>query len=169
MRVDVTDPRGILIDQYEFTAVPSIAKIPEAKTAMLEMTETAGELRIKKDRVAMVIDKATRSLKEVQSDGKTVLLGDALLMVLPLNGNGNGIQMTGDTARFDPITATCTNRSISHVEQSVDSNNFILRVSDRSDEARGYTEYRIAGDGLTVSYRYEILKNINPSAGGPRI
>ena len=83
VRVDVMDPRGILIDQYEFTAVPSIAKMPEAKTAMLEMTENAGELRIKSDRVAMVIDKATRSLKEVQSDGKTILLGDALLMVFP--------------------------------------------------------------------------------------
>ena len=166
VQVDVSDPRGILIDQYEFTGIPSIPEMPKARITPSVSIETSREVRITCGSVTMVIDKATRTLKEVQSNGKTVLLGDALLMVLPLNGKGNGTQMTGDTARFDPFNATCANRYVSQVEQSMNGDNFILRVSDQSDEARGYTEYQISDGGLTVSYSYEILKNINPRQVG---
>jgi hypothetical protein len=42
----------------------------------------------------------------------------------------------------------------------------MLMAFDQSDEARGYTGYRITDGGLVVTYRYEILKNVNPRQVG---
>jgi hypothetical protein len=166
LRVDVTDPRGFVLDQYEFSVIPPMPKIVEINAAPAIRTETAADIRIKSGNLVMLIDKATHSLKEVQVNGKPVFRGDALLMVLPLNGDGNGTQMLGDNARFDPYTATCANRSVSRVEQSMDGSDFLLRVYDQSDEANGFTDYRLSNGTLTVSYRYQILKNINPRQTG---
>jgi hypothetical protein len=166
VHVEVTDPRGIVIDQYEFTAVPAIAIATTTKPLPAEKSETAAEIRLTSGGLVVLIDKATSSLKEVQLNGKTVLRGDALLMVLPLNGKGNGTQMKGDNARFDPYTATCANRSVSRVELTKEGDDFMLMAFDQSDEARGYTGYRITDGGLVVTYRYEILKNVNPRQVG---
>jgi hypothetical protein len=164
--VEVTDPRGVVIDQSEFTAIAALVKSDEMKNEILTKTEDDLKIKISSGTVSMVIDQPNGLLKEIQSDGKTVLLGDAELMVLPLNGKGNGTQMTGDTAKFLPFTARCKNRVVQRMEQSVVGQEFILKVFETTDEAKGYTEYRLLNGKLNISYNFEIQKNINPRQVG---
>jgi len=164
--VEVTDPRGIVIDQYEFTSVPFIADLKEIEIIKTTKTEDKSEIRISSGSITMVIDKKNNMLKEIQSGGKTVILGDALLMVLPLNGKGNGTQMKGDNAKFDPFTATCSNRIVQRMEQTFDQQGYRLRIYDKSDEAKGFTEYVLSNGELQLNYKYEIRKKITPRQVG---
>lgn len=164
--VEVTDPRGVVIDQYEFTAVPVMAETEEIPIVKTTKTEDKSEIRISSGNITMVIDKKNNTLKEIQSSGKTVISSDALLMVLPLNGKGNGTQMKGDNATLDPYTATCKNRIVQRMELTPVSDGFTLKMYDKSDEAKGYTEYVLSNGELQLNYKYEIRKKINPRQVG---
>lgn len=164
--VEVKDPSGLVIDQYEFTLIPQMADVIKRSNVKTTLTENNSETRITSGNITLVIDRNNHSLKEILSDGKTMIEGDARLMVLPLNGEGNGTQMKGDTARFDPFTATCNNRVAERIEQTSDEQGYRLRIFDRSDEATGYTEYLLSNGELNVNYKYEIRLNINPRQTG---
>jgi beta-galactosidase len=164
--VEVTDPRGFVMDQYEFTAVPRIVEATEIGPARSLRTENKTEIRISSGKTTLVIDKIHHSLKGIQVNGETMISGDAALMVLPLNGSGNGAQMTGDAATFKPFTAPCTHRSVQSLEVRSNGDGYDVRISDRSDEARGYTEYTVGQSGIQVRYSYEIQRNINPRQVG---
>ena len=164
--VEVTDPRGVVIDQSEFTAIPAMVKPDEIRNIAIIKTEDHLKIKISSGAVSMIIDKPNGLLKEITSDGKTMLHGDAELMVLPLNSKGNGTQMTGDTAKFLPFTARCKNRIIQRMEQSVVGQEFILKISETTDEAKGYTEYHLLNGEIKISYNFEIQKDINPRQVG---
>jgi len=166
IRVDVTDSRGVVIDQYEFTPIPVLNIFTNRNQVKQSLDETEAELSCTSGNLSMIIDKPSGSLREIQLDGKPVIQGDALLMVLPLNGKGNGTQMKGDNARFDPFTATCKDRTVERMETIVEADGFILRIYDKSDEAHGYTEYCLAGGELKISYKYEVSMRINPRQVG---
>jgi beta-galactosidase len=164
--VKVTDPRGVIIDQYEFTVIPKLAVLKEVVKVKDSRYETDSEIRIIRGNTVMIIDKSAHCLKEIRHKDQAVILGDALLMILPLNGKGNGTQMKGDQAVFAPFTSTVRNRSVSKVEQLSGKDGFSVRVYDSSDEARGYTEYILSDEGLIVSYQYEVNVDINPRQVG---
>jgi beta-galactosidase len=166
VQVDVTDPRGVLIDQYDFSALPALNPVALDKPMPLKTLETTGETIWTSGETGLMVTKEDHLLQMVRSHDRPVLLGEALLMVLPLNGAGNGTQMRGDTARFEPFTSTVPDRTVEQSEWSADDAGFRLRVYDRSDAARGYTDYRLESGTLTVSYRYEILESINPRQVG---
>lgn len=163
---EVTDPRGVLIDQYEFKAIPFNAETKAIHDEKTFKTENAFETRITNGGITLIIDKTNNSLKEIQQDGKTMILGDAILMVLPLNGNGNGTQMKGDSVKFNPFTASCKNRVVQRIEQLSTSHSFKLKVFDQSDEAKGFTEYLLSKGELNINYKYEIRTDINPRQVG---
>jgi beta-galactosidase len=164
--VEVTDSRGVIIDQYEFTVIPKLAVLKEVVKVKDSRYETDSEIRIIRGNTVMIIDKSAHCLKEIRHNDQAVILGDALLMILPLNGKGNGTQMKGDQAVFAPFTATVKNRSVSRIEQLGSDNGFKIRVYDNSDEARGYSEYFLSDEGLVISYQYEINISINPRQVG---
>jgi hypothetical protein len=164
--VEVSDPRGVVIDQYMFTPVPELLVPKEIAVQKTIKTESSAEIRIVSGNISMVIDKASRMVKEFQLSGETMMIGDAKLMLLPLNGKGNGTQMKGDNARFDPFTATCTNRVVEKVEISPEDQAFKVRIFDKSREARGYAEYVLANGVLHINYIYEVKVNINPRQVG---
>ncbi len=164
--VEVTDPRGVAIDQYDFKAVPAIIQTPEVRKARTTKSENTSELRITSGSTTLIVDKIHGVLKEIQMGGKVMISGDAALMVLPLNGNGNGAQMTGDGARYEPFTAACSHPVVQRLEVKPDGDGYDVRVYERSDEANGYTDYVVAGSGLQVHYTYEIRQNINPRQVG---
>jgi beta-galactosidase len=166
IQVEVTDPRGVVIDQYEFNAIPVLKGQAETRVEKIARTENNAEILIRSGNITLVIDKINNCLKEIRTERGAVITGEALLMILPLNSEGNGTQMLGDGAKFDPFTATSKNRVVLKLEQTLTDQEFILTIYDRSDEAMGYTEYHLAGDKLIVGYGYEVRKNINPRQVG---
>jgi beta-galactosidase len=164
--LEVTDHRGVTIDQYEFIAVPLLVEPKENRVEKLTRTEENSRIRISSGNIAMIIDKTNNDLKEIQMDGKVLILNDARLMILPLNGKGNGTQMKGDNAKFDPFTSSCKNRIVQRIEQAFPGQGFSLKVYDISDDAKGYTEYLLSDGELNINYKYEIRKDINPRQVG---
>jgi hypothetical protein len=166
VHLDVTDPRGFVADQYEFKVTPTFSDRAEPEKEKITRTDINQEIIINDGPVALVMDKSSHRLKGIRFEGITMMNGEALLMILPLNGEGNGTQMRGDGAKFEPFTASCKNRVVQHMESSMNDQEFRLRSNEISDEARGYTEYLLTNGELQVSYQYEIRQNINPRQVG---
>ena len=74
--------------------------------------------------------------------------------------------MTGDNTDIQSFTQVCRNRVIQRTETSSGDGKLVHRIYDITDEARGYTEYIICDGELQVSYKYELLKEINPRQTG---
>jgi beta-galactosidase len=164
--LEITDSRGVLIDQYEFKAIPGRIEPVIIKDERIITSEDDFELRVSCSNIIMLIDKKNNCLKEIQLDGKTIIAGDAALMILPLNGEGHGTQMRGDNVKFDPFTASCKNKVVQWIESVIDNQKFKLRVYDKYNEAVGYTEYCLSNGELSISYKYEVTENINPRQVG---
>ncbi len=164
--VEVTDPRGVVVDQYEFNVLPKLEVFKENINISTTKTEDKSELRIQSGKVNLIFNKIELVLKEITYNGKTMLSGNSELMILPLNGKGNGTQMKGDNVTFDPFTASCKNRVVQRIEQSLDDNGLKLKIFDKSDEARGYTEYLLSNEVLSIDYKYEINVKVNPRQVG---
>jgi hypothetical protein len=168
--VEVADPRGVMIDQYEFTLLPKSklteSKNTENKTQRILKAENETEISFTSGGITLIIDRSSGLLKEFRSEGSTIITGDAKLMILPLNGEGKGTQMTGDNTDIQAFTQVCMNRVIQRSETSSSDGKLIYRIYDNTDEARGYTEYIICDGELQVSYKYELLKEINPRQTG---
>lgn len=164
--VEVADPRGVIIDQYEFLLTPMISRRNEPESSKIIKTVTDGETLFTSGTVTMVIDNQTGILREIRNNGKKIITADAKFMIIPLNGEGNGVQMTGsntDIAAFNPV---CTNRIVQSTDITVDDDKLIYRVYDSSEEVGGYTEYDLKSGLLTIDYRYVIRKDINPRQYG---
>jgi len=164
--VEVCDPRGIVIDQYEFTAIPEIANLIKSANYKTVLTETNSEIHLSSGNISIIIDRANNCLKKIISDGKTMIVGDAALMILPLNGKGNGIQMNGDSSKYDPFTDVCKDRVLQKMELISERDGYSVRFNDINNDAKGYTQYLLSNGELKISYRYEISRNINPRQVG---
>jgi beta-galactosidase len=164
--LEIIDPRGIVIDQYEFKAVPGRVETKKIKDEKAIIFEDDSKIQASCGDITMVIDKTNNCMKAIQLDGKAIVSGDVALMILPLNGEGHGIQMRGDNVKFNPYTTSCKNRVVQRIEYILDNQKFMLRIFDKYNEAQGYTEYCLSNGELNISYNYEISENINPRQVG---
>lgn len=164
--IEVADPRGVIIDNYEFITIPLMSERNELAICKVSRTENHGETTFACGIVTMVFDSRTGILKEIRQNGRKVITGDSKLMILPLRGDGNGIQMTGSNTDIAAYNPACKNRIVQSTEVNLNEDKLIYRVYDSSEEAEGYTEYKLKGGLLTIGYRYTIRKEINPRQYG---
>ncbi|MBO9619923.1 MAG: hypothetical protein J7539_12915 [Niabella sp.] len=165
--LDVYDTRNVLIDQYALAVVPFLEEearsslkpmpIKYAKTAKAIAATISGlEVRLNKQKGTIEIAKSNKPVAQLSQ-----------LMLLPLNGNGLGTQMTGAAQVFEPFTATCHNRIVEKIAYSCDAASFRIKVYDTYEEATGYTEYNFTGDqNISIHYRYTASKDVNPRQWG---
>jgi beta-galactosidase len=168
LTINVRDPRGLLIDTYQFQIMPKLTTPVTASTATpLIYSQSGNVITAKNKNVSISFNQATGDLSQISSNGATVLQNGIRLMVLRLTGEGRGVQMTGDTQFFDAFTAVCQNRVVQSVKTEKGKNEFVVVVKDDYDEAYGTVNYRIANNGvLTVDYKYTLKKEINPRQWG---
>jgi hypothetical protein len=89
------------------------------------------------------------------------------LLLLPLNGEGRGTQMTGEAQTFDPFTNTCANRNIKTVDYNCSQDKFVITLHEDYNEASGHVQYELTQDNdVRINYRYTINKDINPRQWG---
>lgn len=163
LELTVTGVRGFVVDEYCFRVLPEQLTVQEAvQAATLSCQEKDDEITIQSKGGTFVLNKRN-ALLTAEKEDNTILQQSPRLMVLPLNENGEGIQMIGKDQKFAPYNPVCEN----WVAQSiacVSSNDLVsVKVKGSYKEAEGVLEYRFYGDGrVTFAYDFTMLQDISP-------
>lgn len=166
MELTVTGVRGFVIDQYSFRILPECGQPMQRLMGKLSWQEKTDRIEVESLGGHFTIDKRN-GLLSAERNGKTVLHQSPSLMVLPLNGEGEGIQMMGKDQKFEPYNPVCENwlaRSVTFVpgEEVVS-----VKVKGSYKEAEGVLEYRFHKNGeVTFAYNFTMLQDISPRQTG---
>lgn len=159
--------RGFEVDAYHFQILPEISRKQElVPTEKVELQETTDVYDIKVGAVSYCVDKKSGLLTS-SVNGKAVLLKSPELMVLPLNAEGEGIQMVGKDQKFEPYTPVCAHWVAQKIERRDVNNEVRIRTYGKYDEAEGYFEYIFKGTGeIECDYNFTMLKEVSPRQVG---
>lgn len=166
MELTVTGVRGFVIDQYRFRILPEYEQPVQHLTGELSWQEKTNQIEIESLGRHFTIDKRN-GLLSAECNGKTVLHQSPSLMVLPLNGEGEGIQMVGKDQKFEPYNPVCENwlaRSVTFIpgEEVVS-----VKVKGSYKEAEGILEYCFHKNGEVIfTYNFTMLQDISPRQTG---
>jgi len=167
--INVIDPRNILIDQYAFEPVIKAKEIIKSQivTSEIKYGKAANNITAQIGEIQISLDKSTGNIIVTKGSSKNSFLQLGQLMLLPLNGEGDGTQMTGKAQVFEPFTNTCSNRVVKEIEYGCLPGKFTVRIYDNYDEAGGYTQYEFSSDkDISIHYNYTVNKDINPRQWG---
>jgi len=165
--VDVYDTKNVLIDQYAFGVVPAVIEqqVSTPATTPIIYKKTADVVNARVSNLDFKLN-IQEGIVNLSKAGKQVAtLGT--LMVLPLNGEGLGTQMTGEAQVFEPFTEVCSNRVIRKVAYNCGESVFQVKIYDEYEEASGFTVYEFnANKNITIQYHYAGNKPVNPRQWG---
>lgn len=168
LNLTVTGVRGYEIDRYCFHILPEASEVHLQKNASGKLTwrESTELIDINAGNIRFSISKRNGLLSATRQ-GKNVLNQSPSLMVLPLNGEGEGIQMTGKDQTFTPFNPICNNWIAKSVNCIPDKKVIEVKVQGSYEEAEGELSYRFYSDGeVKVSYRFTLLKDVSPRQTG---
>lgn len=166
LELTVVGVRGFEIDRYCFQLLPEHLKPVVSAGGKLACQEKGNVIEVQSNGGTFTVDTRNGLLFAGQGSD-AVLLQSPTLMVLPLNGEGGGIQMTGTNQKFEPYNPVCENwvaRSITCL-----SSDDLVRVQVKGTykEAEGTLEYRFHQDGkVTFAYDFTMLQDISPRQTG---
>ena len=170
MTIKVYDPRGVQVDIYQFDVVPMVSDITPVQKNVNQpwsYSQTDNTITAKSGNLNVKYNLASGNVTQITNNGATIWNTGAQLMVLPLNNEGRGIQMTGESQQFDPFTAVCKNRKLTAIKIDKAKNGFTVNVSDDYDEAEGTVNYIFFTNGsVKIDYKYTIKKDVNPRQWG---
>lgn len=168
--MDVYDPRNVLIDQYAFEVVPKVEEtVKQQKTgiSIFKYSQSENTIVAQNAGLKITVDKQTGNIEVIKSHFQKPMFQMGALMLLPLNPEGRGTQMTGEPQVFSPFTNTGTHRIVKKVEYNESPSAFTITVHDNYDEAWGYTTYEFSGgNNISIHYHYTVNKDINPRQWG---
>jgi len=168
--MEVYDPRNILIDQYAFAIVPQVEEIAKQQNAVapsIKYTKAENAVTAQTAGLQIILNKTTGNIAISKVSSQKPFLQMGALMLLPLNPEGRGTQMTGEAQVFSPFTNTGAHRVIKKIEYSCSPAAFTVTVYDSYDEAWGYTTYQFSdGKNISIQYHYTVNKDINPRQWG---
>ena len=165
----VVGVRGFEVDRYSFHIAPEVelctAEKPK-RMPKIQCNEQPDAFEVETGGRRFTVDKRN-GLLTVERDGQPLLTGDPSLMVLPLNAEGEGIQMTGKDQKFAPYNPVCRNWTAERVVCTPGNDRVEIAVSGRYAEAEGTLTYGIAADGsLTVGYDFTMEQAVSPRQVG---
>lgn len=163
----VTGVRGFEIDRYSFRLLPESKTLaPKRSGKKLLCRETEEQIGIDAGECRFVVGKRDGLLTVVSRDEEKLLCSPSL-MVLPLNGEGEGIQMTGKDQTFAPFNPVCQNWVAQSVEYIPAKEKAEVIVRGSYKEAEGKFCYRFYPDGtVTVDYDFTLLQDVSPRQTG---
>lgn len=162
----VTGVRGFIVDEYKFQILPTQTQKQTLIAERITMEETAEAIEINSISGHFRIDKRSGLLSSGQK-GQTVLSNGPQLMVLPLNREGEGIQMTGKGQTFKPFNPVCQNWVARSVVRTTDNDDICVQVRGTYKEAEGIFEYHFKTTGeVLFTYHFTLLQDVSPRQTG---
>lgn len=163
IHLSIIGSQGFIVDEYSYPLLPeqSVLKLVKLSKKVL-YKDLSSTIEIDFQGNTYSVDKSN-GLISARQKGKALFLNSPSLMILPLNGDGEGIQMTGKDQKFIPYNPTCKNwiaKSV-HVE-SADTGVKVF-VSGGYEEAIGEFVYEFSSSGeMTIHYDFRVLKEVQP-------
>lgn len=168
LNLTVTGVRGFEIDRYSFRLLPEAVKRQPAKSVSgkISCQEFDDRIEIKTSDHSFRISKLN-GLFSAEHKGREVLTNAPTLMILPLNGEGEGIQMTGKDQTFSPFNPICENWVAQSIAYSSSKERVEVKIRGSYKEAEGELEYQFYPNGeVTVAYHFILLRDISPRQTG---
>lgn len=165
--VSVIGSRGFEVDRYRFALrakQPARERRKRVKPSLKKLDD--GSLTVKSGDLLFNIDAATGALTSSHGS-RRLLTGGPWLMVLPLNNEGEGVQMTGRDQTFAPYTPVCGDWKLTSINAVRSKNEVTVTIEGQYDVARGSFIYRFDSyGGLTVDYDFSMTDSISPRQTG---
>lgn len=163
LELTVNGVRGFVVDQYHFRILPELIQPAESeKSLRLTYQEQPEALLIGMGDAQFSISRRNGLLSATQK-GKALLLPSPSLMVLPLNGAGEGIQMIGRDQNFTPYNPICESWMAQSVACIPTDEMIRVQVKGSYQEAEGTLEYQFHANGeLILSYDFTMLQAVSP-------
>lgn len=167
LELTVKGVRGFVIDQYQFQILPELVKQPEKqKVGRLSCQEHQEAIEVQMGDCQFAISRRN-GLLSAEEKGKVILHHSPSLMVLPLNGHGEGIQMIGRDQNFTPYNPVCENWIAQSITCTPGDEVICIKVEGRYKEAKGMLEYQFSANGeFTVTYDFTMLQSVSPRQTG---
>lgn len=167
MELAVTGVRGFVIDEYRFRILPEqLKEQTQDQTGTLSWQEGPDAIEIQSGKGDFSINRRT-GLLSAECNGKIVLHQSPSLMVLPLNGEGEGIQMVGKDQKFEPYNPVCEDWLAQSVTFVPGEEVVSVKVKGNYKEAEGVLEYRFHKNGeVTFTYDFTMFQDISPRQTG---
>lgn len=165
--INITSPQGNIIDQYRFSIRPEQLLPATKPTGTISFSENELQYIITSGKHIYQVSKLN-GLMQVSDKAGTVSMQNApQLMILPLNAEGNGVQMTGGNQRFAPYTKICTDWTATSISPDVQSNVVKLQVNGSYKEASGsFTYYFYGNETVEIEYDFRINQPVSPRQTG---
>lgn len=167
--VDVWDTRQVLIDQYAFAVVPAVTTTgkPVASLSKISYQDSGDELAASWPKGRLRVDKQTGAIQLLPSGSANAVINLGSLMLLPLNPEGRGTQMTGAAQDFPLFSDVCADHVAGSLQYQAAGNQLTVEVQDEYAAANGFTQYTFSADGhIRIHYRYTVKHDINPRQWG---
>jgi len=159
-------PRGFLIDSFRLP-LGLRSPIPSSNPATavwdsLKLKRRPDAITVSGMDSILEIDPRIGKVRRWEFRGRTLLTGGPDLVLLPLNREG-GTQMTPESQRFSPHTASCSGWESSYVNAEHTEEGVCVRTAGSYSQAEGgYTLLLQEDGGLEITYRFTCREEINP-------
>lgn len=168
LRVTFTDPRGFVCEAVELPVVdPSPAKPTPAPTPYSERLrlQAQPDSFLIRGRGSWEVDRKTGRILKGVVNGRTVLVGGPVLMILPPE---DGPCLPQDLTQFGPLNTVCTNWAAKSVTASQDGDGTVtVKVEGEYAEAAGFYTLRFDPEGgLNTQYRFTSKISLRPRQVG---
>ncbi len=169
LRIDVTSPRGFLIDSAEI-AVGEVVPLPPpfraigSAEAKLDLKEDAATLTITGSAFSWAFDRKNGTILRAEAKGVPVLSGGPALMILPQT---SGPCVTDFRPDVEPFNSVCSGWAAESVTAVKDGDAVTVTVKGAAAEAAGWYAVRIDGAGRAdFSYEFKVRAKTDPRQYG---
>ncbi len=170
LQIDVTSPRGFLIDRSEVAVgdapppAPVVRTFAPPKDAPLEVREDTARIAVSGNGFAWTFDRGTGRILRAEVDGSPVLCGGPLLMLLPQT---SGPCVTDFRPDVEPFNSPCTGWTAESVAVTRENEAVIVTVKGSYAEATGGYAVKIDLSGRAeFSYEFKIQAKTDPRQYG---
>lgn len=167
LKVQTISNQGFITAEYVFPLLPECVVHTKSASQKLKWEESPMHYTIVVGKNNYIVDKSTGLISSGAVDQKTSLAPSPTLMLLPLNGNGDGIQMTGKDQNFVPYNPLCSSWQAHSIVVEKTQGEIIVAVQGSYQEAEGQFTYHFMPTGeLMVDYHFTIKMPVNPRQMG---
>lgn len=169
LRIDVTSPRGFLIDSAEIAIGDVLPPAPPvrplvAKAGPVELEEDSARITVRGSGFRWTFDRSTGAVIEAEAGGVPVLAGGPVLMLLPQTSGACTTDFRLDIEPFNDIGKDWRAESVAAVK---DEGVVTVTVKGSYAEAAGWYAVRIDGSGRAeLGYEFKVKAKSDPRQYG---